>query len=122
MTTSVRAEGRTTVLSFRSAISNLPRILWWWQEYGPHAEKLQEAPAPLADDPSRKRLKTIHLFGQGDVKLSHSPSTMRRQRHLHAVVNIRPFGVMIELLRDECSPCHEGEGLIEALELEAFAD
>src|SRR5215208_2494646 len=78
--------------------------------------------APLANLLPRKRLKTIHLFGERDVELGHPAGAMRRQRHLNAVVNIRPIRVMIELLRHERRARHEGEGLVEALEFEAFAD
>src|SRR3546814_3831490 len=47
---------------------------------------------------------------------------MGRQRHVHLVVDVEPFRVVVHLLGHEGDPAHEAPGFIEGLEGEALAD
>ncbi len=47
---------------------------------------------------------------------------MRREPDLHAIVHVRPFGMMVRFLGQQGDFRHEAEGLDERAELEASGD
>src|SRR5687767_10079681 len=97
---------------------NLPRTLWWWLEYGPCSEKVQEASHGPPFRP--QRLKFIHLFGQPDVEFGDAAGAVRRQPDVDPVIDIRPVRMVIHLLRDQRHPRHEAESGAEGFEPEAL--
>src|ERR1700756_2193483 len=66
--------------------------------------------------------ETVHRLGELDVALGHAAGIMGRQRHLDVLVDVEPFGVMVELLGDERDPCHEAERGVEIGKHELLAD
>ena len=64
----------------------------------------------------------VHGLGQRDVALGDAAGIMRRERHLDLVVDVEPFRMMVELLRNECGTGHEAERRVEVLEGECPAD
>src|SRR5690606_39685492 len=81
-----------------------------------------ERPARAARyDISAARI-AVHASGQFDVEPGEAADIMRRKPDVDGLVDIRPFGVMIEFFRSERGPSHESEGLAEVAEGEAALD
>src|SRR5215472_1038176 len=54
--------------------------------------------------------------------LSIASGIVRGQRHLDRLVDVEPFGVMVQLLGDKRGARHEAEGLVEIREYEGLGD
>src|SRR5262245_431304 len=70
----------------------------------------------------RRRGQAIHGLGQLDVAIGHAAGIVGRQRHLDPVVDVEPFRMMVEFLRDQRRARHEAEGFAEVGEREIPAD
>ncbi len=57
-----------------------------------------------------------------DVEFRNTVLAMGGERDIDAIVDIEPFGVMVELFGMERCARHETEGGVEILELEAFGN
>src|SRR5690242_16112867 len=80
-------------------------------------------PSWHADARRRSRpSKTVHRLGELDVTLGQSARIVGRERHRHGLVDIEPFRMVVELLGDERSPCHEPERLVEIAKPEGPGD
>ena len=64
----------------------------------------------------------LNEVSQSYVSLGQTLAVMRAQRHLHAVVDVEPLGMVVHLVRLECHASHEPERLVEVLELERLLD
>src|SRR5438552_2436566 len=58
----------------------------------------------------------VHGLGQLDIEPGDAAGIMGGQHHLHGLVDIAPFRVMVVFLGDKCCPRHEAERLVEILE------
>src|SRR5690606_38555225 len=75
----------------------------------------QGSPAPSAGD-------LAHPPRKIEIERGQAASIMGAQAHLHGLVDIRPFGMMVELFRRERGARHEAEGLAEIAEGESARD
>src|SRR5262249_52293933 len=66
--------------------------------------------------------QSIHGLGELDVAIGHAAGIVGRKRHFDLVVDVEPFRMMVEFLRDQRRARHEAEGLVEVLEREFPAD
>src|SRR5262245_37785684 len=64
----------------------------------------------------------VHRFRKLDVEAGDAAGVVRRQHHLHGLVDIAPFRVMVVLLGDQRGAGHEAKGLVEILEGEGALD
>ena len=77
-----------------------------------------------ADSPGRRFYRwvneyTVHELCEGQIQLAQTANVVGRERYLYTIVNIRPFGVVIELLRAQRAARHKGEGFVEVGKHEA---
>src|SRR5579871_496748 len=64
----------------------------------------------------------VHRLGKLDVPLRHAAGVMGRELDLYRLVNVAPFGVVVDLFGHQSGPRHEAEGLVEILENEGPGD
>ena len=64
----------------------------------------------------------VHGGGERDIALGQAAGIVGRQHDLDGLVDIEPFGMVIELFRHQRGPRHEAEGLVEIRKDEFFAD
>mmetsp|Transcript_45499 Transcript_45499/g.96749 ORF Transcript_45499/g.96749 Transcript_45499/m.96749 type:complete len:200 (-) Transcript_45499:97-696(-) len=64
----------------------------------------------------------VHLRGHFGVVRRQSIAIVRRQGHLHPIVNVEPLGMMPHLLRQHRHLPHELPRLVEVYEGESFGD
>src|SRR5215472_344796 len=88
------------------------------------ARHARERGAPRQCDSSsvRRGGQSIHGLGELDVAIGHAAGIVSRKRHFDLVVDVEPFWMMVEFLRDQRRARHEAEGLVEVLEREFPAD
>src|SRR6516165_3164621 len=70
----------------------------------------------------RRGGQSIHGLGELDVAIGHAAGIVSRKRHFDLVVDVEPFWMMVEFLRDQRRARHEAEGLVEVAEREFPAD
>ena len=80
-----------------------------------------ELDAMEQDKMNAKGMK-VHEGRKLDVLVRDAASVMRRQHHIHLVVDVRPFGMMVHLVGLERDARHEAEGCVEIVELELLCD
>src|SRR6516165_8385193 len=64
----------------------------------------------------------VHRVGEPDIEIGQPARVVGRKRDIDLVVDVEPFGMVIELFGHEGGPRHEAERLIEILELEPLRD
>lgn len=62
------------------------------------------------------RCEFVHGGGQFQVQLRHTSGVMGVQRNLYAVVNIKPFGVVVHFFGQNGGLGHKGKGRAEIRE------
>jgi hypothetical protein len=55
----------------------------------------------------------VHVRRELEIELAHAADVVGHEIDGDAVVDVRPFGMVIHLFGDECDPAHEPEGLDE---------
>ena len=70
----------------------------------------------------RAAWRSVHRLGELDVEPGDAAGVMGRQHHLHRLVDVAPFRVMVALFGDQRGAGHEAEGLVEILEGEGALD
>src|SRR5579872_14987 len=83
------------------------------------ASNLLVMPRPPPNLAVRRRVDDA---GELHVPLGDAVRFMCRQHDLDAVVDVRPFRMVVHLLRRQRHPGHEAEGRVEIGELEALGD
>src|SRR5204863_5231378 len=76
------------------------------------------------DDSNRISLagEAVHRLGELDVEVGEAAGIVGRQRHLDGLVDIEPFGMVVELFGDQRGARHEAEGFVEVPEYEFLGD
>ena len=64
----------------------------------------------------------VHRLGEFDIPGGDAAGVMGRQHHLHGLVDVAPFRMMIVLFRHQRHAGHEAEGLVEIPENEGLGD
>src|SRR5882757_9162286 len=89
-----------------------PRLPLWNWGYGATAARLRVA---MSGD-TELLCDRVHDLCQLDIEGGDAAGVMGRQNHLHRLVNVAPFRVMIVLFSHQRRPGHEPERLVEILE------
>src|SRR5215470_16130759 len=90
-----------------------PRPPSSWGSKSPPASSSEHAELPG---------NAVHGLGKLYVEPGNPAGVVRSQHHLHGLVDIAPFRVMVVLLGDQRGAGHEAKGLIEILEGEGALD
>src|SRR5690606_19902325 len=83
---------------------------WMWGRASPFASERSAAGQP------------IHPGGELEIELGETARVVGGEADIHPVVDVRPVGMVVQLLCRERGPCHEAECLAEILEGEATPD
>src|ERR1700674_529906 len=64
----------------------------------------------------------VHRLRELDVELGHAAGIVSRERHLDGLVDVEPFGMVVELLGHQGGAGHEAERRVEVREHEFPGD
>ncbi len=74
------------------------------------------------DSRLRRTCDGIHEFSELEVPRGQAATVVRAQKHVHLVVDIEPFRMMVHLLRNKSNSAHKSPGLVEVLEEKLLLD
>ena len=69
--------------------------------------------SPVCPDERRLARNLIHRLGELDVALGQAAGVVGRQGDVNGLIDVEPFGMVIEFFRNQRRTGHEAEGLVE---------